>query len=133
MTHQVTFSGGVLTVRLDGRSNTQDLYQELLNNLNQQSMPVTVFLDMTLMTRFDQQLKSLLFRALQHFRVARVGICGVSGEIQHDVDDLVAVLRRVRPVAISETEPDLRVEMGFADPIPQQHKLTGMLAHLRKN
>jgi hypothetical protein len=133
MTHQLSSYSNVLTVRLDGRVNAQEVYQDILNTLAKQPVPITVILDMTLATQFDQQLKSLFYRVFQHHRVARVGVCGINGQVQHDVDDLLVVLRRVRTVTVSETEADLRVEMGLAAPLPQQRKLSGMLAYLKKD
>ena len=132
MTHQLSSYNNVLTVRLDGRINAQEVYQDVLANLGMQTAPITVILDMTLATQFDQQLKSLFYRVFQHHQVARVGVCGINGQVQHDVDDLLTVLRRVRNVMVSETEADLRVDMGLAAPLPQQRKMSGMLAYLKK-
>jgi len=132
MTHQLSSFSNVLTVRLHGRVNPQEIYQDILHHLDQQSAPVTVILDMTLATQFDQQLKSLFYRVFQHHRVARVGVCGINSQIEADVTDLLNVLRRVRNVTISETESDLRVDMGLSAPLPQQRKMSGMLAYLKK-
>jgi hypothetical protein len=97
-----------------------------------QSAPVIAILDLTLANSFDQQLKSTFYRAFQHHYIAAVGICGVSGLLSKDIDDLVSVLRRVRKVVVSETEADLRAELGLAAPEAEQKKLSGMLAYLKK-
>ena len=132
MTHQLSSYSNVLTVRLNGRVNPQEVYQDVRTNLDAQATPVTVILDMTLATHFDQQLKSLFYRLFQHHKVARVGVCGINGQMKHDVDDLLVVLRRVRNVVVSETESDLRVDLGLVAPLPQHRKMTGMLAYLKK-
>jgi hypothetical protein len=116
---------------LDGRANAQDVYQDLRSNLDNQDMPVIAILDLTLATSFDQQLKSMFYRACQHHQVAHVGICGVNAEVSKDVNDLLPVVRRVRRVVVSQTEADLRADLGLAAPLPQQPKLSGMLAYLK--
>ncbi len=132
MPHQVAYYDNVLTVRLDGRCNAQEVHQDMRSNLDTQSAPVTAILDMTLATSFDQQLKSTFYRAFQHHYVAAVGICGVSDPVSQDINDLVSVLRRVRKVAVCETEADVRAELGLATGDVQQKKLSGMLAYLKK-
>ena len=132
MPHQVTYYDNVLTVRLDGRCNAQEVHQDMRNTLDSQSAPITTILDMTLATSFDQQLKSTFYRAFQHHYVAAVGICGVSGPLSKDVEDLVSVLHRVRKVAVCETEADVRAELGLGTGDVQQKKLSGMLAYLKK-
>jgi hypothetical protein len=132
MPHQVTYYDQVLTIRLDGRCIAQKVRQDMRNNLDNQSAPVIAILDLTLANSFDQQLKSTFYRAFQHHYIAAVGICGVSGLLSKDIDDLVSVLRRVRKVVVSETEADLRAELGLAAPEAEQKKLSGMLAYLKK-
>jgi hypothetical protein len=132
MSHQVSAYEGVLTVRLDGRVNAQEVIQEIRANLDSQSAPVTVIVDLTLAASFDQQLKSMFYRIFQHHNVSCIGFCGVNPEVEKDVNDLLPVLRRVRTVAISQTEADLRVELGLTAPQPGQKKLSGMLGYLKK-
>ncbi len=133
MSHQISCYDGVLTVRLDGRANAQDVYQDIRASLDNQSTPVIAILDLTLAASFDQQLKSAIYRACQHHQLAHVGICGVNPEVSKDVNDVLPVLRRVRRVVVSETEADLRADLGLAAPLPQQRKLSGMLAYLKKS
>jgi hypothetical protein len=133
MSHQTNYYDGVLTVRLDGRANAQEVYQDIRANLDIQSAPIIAILDLTLATSFDQQLKSTFYRALQHHHVAQIGICGVNAEVSKDVNDLLPVLRRVRRVTITETEADLRAAFGLAAPLPEHKKLSGMLAYLKKS
>ena len=132
MSHYVSSIGGVLTIRLDGRTNTQDLYQDIRANLDSQSNPVTIILDLTLARNFDQHLKSTLYRVFQHHHVGVVGICAVNAEVSKDVNDLLPVIRRIRRVTVCETEADLRAELGLSAPLQQQKKLTGMLTYLKK-
>jgi hypothetical protein len=132
MSHQVSVYDGVLTVRLDGRVSAQEVIQDIRSNLDSQSKPVTVILDLTLAASFDQQLKSMLYRAFQHHNVACVGFCGLNPEVEKDVNDLLVVLRRVRTVSVGQTEADVRVELGLTAAQPQQKKLNGMLAYLKK-
>jgi hypothetical protein len=133
MSHQISCYDGVLTVRLDGRANAQDVYQDLRSNLDNQDTPVIAILDLTLATSFDQQLKGMFYRAWQHHQVAHVGICGINAEVSKDVDDLLPVVRRVRRVVVSQTEADLRADLGLAAPLPQQPKLSGMLTYLKNS
>jgi hypothetical protein len=132
MSHYVSSIGGVLTIRLDGRTNTQDLYQDIRTSLDAQSSPITIIIDLTLARNFDQHLKSTLYRVLQHHHVGVVGICGVNAEVTKDVTDLLPVIRRIRRVTVCETEADLRSELGLSAPLQQQKKLTGMLTYLKK-
>ncbi len=133
MSHQIGYYDGVLTVRLDGRANAQEVYQDIRAALDTQSEPLIAILDLTLAGNFDQQIKSTFYRALQHHHVAQIGICGVNAEVSKDVNDLLPVLRRVRRVTVSETEADLRAELGLAAPLPQHKKLSGMLTYLKKS
>src|SRR5512133_2222214 len=114
MSYQVSLYEDVLTARLDGRCISQDLYLELRSALDKQTAPVIVIIDLTLAIGFDQQLKSMLYRVLQHHYVGMVGICGVNSMLAKDVDDVVPVLRRLRRVVVAETEADLRTELGLA-------------------
>ena len=132
MSHQVSVYDGVLTVRLDGRVNAQEVIQDIRTNLDSQTAPVIVIVDLTLAGSFDQQLKSMFYRIFQHHFVSVVGLCAVNSEVEKDVNDLLQVLRRVRKVIVSPTEADLRVELGLAAPQPPQKKLTGMLGYLKK-
>ena len=132
MPYQVSCYDTVLTVRIDGRCNPQELYLELRSALDNQSAPVIAILDLTLAASFDQQLKSMFYRALQHHYVAAVGICGVNAMLAKDVDDVIPVLRRIRRVVVAETDSDVRAELGLTAPIEPSRKLTGMLAYLKK-
>ncbi len=132
MSHHVTCLDGVLTIRLDGRSVAQEVYQDIRTCLDDQSMPVIAVLDLTLASGLDQQLKSMLYRAFQHHLIARAGICGINPNVSQDVADLLPVLRRVRKITVSETEPDLRAALGLIAATPQR-KLSGILAYLKKD
>ena len=129
MSHQVSFYDEVLTIRLNGRTNTQELLQDVRNILEPQTGHITAILDTTLATTIDQNLKSLLHRIFQHHAITTVGICGVNSDIHQEMNDLLVVLRRVRKVAVAPTETDLRSELGLA---AQTRKLTGMLNYLNK-
>ncbi len=133
MPYHVSLYDDVLTVRFDGRCNSQDAYLDLRSQLDKQSAPVIVVIDLTLATSFDQQLKSTLHRAMQHHNVKVVGICGFSAMLQKDVDDVIPVLRRIRRVVVAETEADLRSQLGLVAPIAQPKKLAGMLGYLKKS
>ncbi len=132
MPYQVSLYDDVLTVRFDGRCNAQDVYHDLRSALDKRAVPAIVVIDLTLATSFDQQLKSTLHRAMQHHNVRVVGICGLNATLRKDVDDLVPVLRRIRRVAIAETESDLHSQLGLAASIEQPKKLSGMLGYLKK-
>jgi hypothetical protein len=129
MSHQVNFFDQVLTIRLSERTSSQELLQDIRTYLESQTSGITVVLDTTFATSFDQNLKSLLYRVFQHHAVAKVGICGANEEIQQEMNDLLVVLRRVRPVVVAPTETDLRAELGLTT---QTRKLNGMLAYLKK-
>lgn len=129
MSHQVSCYGGVLTIRLDGRVQASHLAQDIHSKIATQSTPITVVLDVTLSTCFDQVLKSMLYRALQNHLITRIGVCGINERVKHDVMNFALALSRVRTVLVSETETDLRTELGLT---PQQKKLTGMLNYLKK-
>jgi len=133
MGHHVSSYEGVLTVRLDGRVDTQAFLQDLRDCLDSQTSAQTVILDTTLSGGFDQFLKSMLFRAFQHHSVGIIGICGVNEEVKQDVEDLVTVIGRVRKVIVRETEADLRVELGLVAPMANNRKFGGMLAYLKKS
>jgi Ni,Fe-hydrogenase III small subunit len=130
MSHFVRTYDGVVTIRLDGRTNAQQVYLDILNTLNAQNIPAIVFLDMTLATSVDQNLKAVLYRAMQHRMVARIGICGINEIVERDVKDIISALERVRKVTVAGTEPDLRDAFGLTAAQPK--KLTGMLAYLKK-
>ncbi len=132
MPYQISLFDGVLTARLDGRCNPQDLYLEIRGVLDKQTTPIVMIIDMTLAIGFDQQLKSMLYRMLQHHYISMVGICGVNSMLTKDVDEVVPVLRRLRRVVIAETEADLRIGLGLAPTAEPPRKLTGMLAYLKK-
>lgn len=129
MSHQVNFLDKVLTIRLDERTNSQELLQDVRNVLENEIGKCIVILDTTFATTIDQNLKSLLSRILQHHAIAKIGICGINPEIEQEMNDLLVVLRRVRYVVIASTEADLRSELGLT---PQARKLNGMLAYLKK-
>jgi Ni,Fe-hydrogenase III small subunit len=130
MSHFVRTYDGVITIRLDGRTNAQQVYSDILNTLNSQAIPGIVILDMTLATSLDQNVKAVLYRALQHRMVARIGICGVNDVIAKDVHALIDALQRVRKITVAGTEPDLRDAFGLT--MAQPKKLSGMLAYLKQ-
>ena len=133
MSHQVSSYEGVVTIRLDGRIDTQLFLQDLRNQLEQHTEKQIIILDTTLSGGFDSFLKTMLFRTFQHHSVGVIGICGVNAEVKPDIDDLVRVLSRVRKVVVSQTEADLRVAFGLAAPLSQDRKFGGMLAYLKKS
>jgi hypothetical protein len=130
MGHQVNYYNGVLTVRIDGRVHTQEILQDIRQNLDQLEKRAAVILDTTLCSGFDQLFKSMLYRILQHQYVGVVGIFGVNAAIEQDMRDIVTVLSRVRRVVVRDTEAELMTEFGLAEP---EHKLSGMLAYLKKD
>jgi hypothetical protein len=130
MSYQVSCYGGVLTIRLDGRVQASQLVQDIHEKIASQTTPVTVILDTTLSTCFDQVLKSMLYRTLQNHLITRIGVCGINERVKHDVMNFVLALSRVRSVSVKETEADLRADFGLSS--PQQKKLTGMLTYLKK-
>jgi len=132
VSHQVSSYEGVVTIRLDGRIDTQLFLQDLRSQLDQHTAKQIIILDTTLSSGLDPFLKSMLFRTFQHHSVGAVGICGVNLEVKQDIDDLVRVLSRVRKVMVSQTEADLRVALGLIAPLSQGRKFGGMLAYLKK-
>jgi hypothetical protein len=130
MSHQINYYNRVLTVRIDGRVHTQEILQDIRQHLDELESRSAVILDMTLCSGFDQQFKSMLHRILQHQLVGIVGICGVTDAIEADIQDIVTVLGRVRRVVVKPTEAELMTEFGLAEP---EHKLSGMLAYLKKD
>src|SRR5262252_2731946 len=98
MGHQVSSYEGIVTIRLDGRVETQPFLQDLRAQLDQHTEKQTIIFDTTLSAGFDQYLKSMLFRMFQHHSVGTVGICGVNPEVKPDIDELVTVLSRGRKV-----------------------------------
>ncbi len=133
MPYQVSLCDDVLTIGLDGRCHPQELYFELRSALDKQAVPAVVIIDLTLAIGFDQQIKSMFHRILQHHNVSVVGICGVNAVLQKDVEEIVPVLRRVRRVVLAETNADLRTVLGLAPAAEPPKKLSGMLAYLKKN
>lgn len=132
MSFQVNAIGSVVTIRLDGRVNGLEVVQEIRNTLDRQTEPTIVILDLTLSAGLDQQFKTTISRVLQHHNVARVGICGVKNTtVVEDVKEFLPVLRRIRQVAVTETESDLYLAFGLSKAQPQV-KLSGMLARLKK-
>jgi hypothetical protein len=136
MVHQINCYENVVTVRLDGRVNALEVYQDLRNALDQhgkQPKQLTVILDVTLVSSLDAQAKSMIYRALQHHALAGLGICGVNPDLAQEINEWLLVLRRITTIEISPTEADLRVALGLTAPVPAQRKLSGMLAYLDKN
>ena len=130
MGHQINYYNRALTIRIDGRVQTQEVLQDIRQHLDQLESRSAVILDTTLCTGFDQLFKSMFHRILQHQQVGVVGICGVTDLVEADVQDIVTVLSRVRRVVVKPTEADLLAEFGLAEP---EHKLSGMLAYLKKD
>lgn len=131
MAHHVSVYNGVMIVRLDGRVNAPEVVQDIRTNLDHQSSPVIVIVDFTLASSFDQHLKSMFYRILQHHYVSVVGMCGINSELANDLNDFLPVLRRVRKVVVNITEADLRADLGLTVGQPQK-KLGGMLTYLKK-
>ena len=130
MGHTINYYNGALTVTVEGRVHTQEILQDIREQLDKLEDRAAVILDMTLCIGFDQQFKSMLHRILQHQHVGVVGFCGVGPSIEADMRDIVVVLGRVRRVVVKPTEAELLKEFGLA--APTEHKLTGMLAYLKK-
>lgn len=132
MSHNVNCINGVFTVRIDGRSNAQEVYQDMRSALDKQTTSVSVIIDLTHTTSFDQNLKAMFYRVLQHGHVNRaVGICGINPVIASEINELLIALQRVRKVCVGPTDVDVRTTMGLSTPIPEQRKLSGMLTYLK--
>jgi hypothetical protein len=133
MSYQMSISGEVLTVRFNGQIGQiaiQQFAHEIRANLDHQGKPVAVILDLTQLPILNPTLKAAVCRMLQHHSVSKVGICGASVGHQQDAAEIALVLGRTRPVTISDTEIDVKAEMGLA---PQGKKLNGMLKYVREN
>jgi hypothetical protein len=62
MNHQFSQFDNVLTIRLRGRGDAQELQQALAAHLGKQRAPLTVILDLTLSEGLDQNMKALFYR-----------------------------------------------------------------------
>jgi hypothetical protein len=122
-----------MTIRLHGRLNANELYQDMRKYLDNGSTgPVIVFVDFSLVTgSLGLAVKQVLFRGLQHHNVLKVGFFGAALEIQKELADVIPVLSRVRPVFADLTETDLRAKMGLIEKQPER-KLSGMLKYLNQ-
>jgi hypothetical protein len=132
MTHNINLVDNILTIRINGRGNVQEILQELGPYFNNRTTPLTVVLDLTLANWFDQNTKAMFFRVLQHRNVANVGIASGNPALAADVKDLQTALGRVRPVKVANTEVDVLAHFGLADAPTQPRQLSGMLKFLKK-
>ena len=131
MTHSITQFDGVVTVRIDGRVNALELSQNLKAVLDDADSPAIVLIDLSLARELGQTVKANLYRILQHAKVFKIGFAGVSAEIGSELQDLVPILHRVRPVVIGITELDVRQKLGLQS-ATSERKLTGMLSYLNQ-
>ena len=131
MTHSITQFDGVVTVRIDGRVNALELSQNLKAVLDDADSPAVVLIDLSLARELGQTVKANLYRILQHVKVLKIGFAGVSAEIGSELQDLVPILNRVRPVVIGITELDVRQKLGLQS-ATSERKLTGMLSYLNQ-
>ncbi len=132
MAHHINLNKDVLTIRITGQGNAQEIHQELLNYLAKQTNPLTVILDLTLATVFDRPMKAMLYRILQHGKIGRLGICSSNPAIAEDVNELLMALDRIRTVTTAANQIDLLEIFGLAEPSNQPRKLAGMLSYLKK-
>jgi hypothetical protein len=131
--HQISLVGGVFTIRLDGRSNAQQVYQDIRKELDTQNERVNVILDLTHSSVLAQDFKAMFYRVFQNAMIVCVGICGIKPETQQDMNELASALHRMgKRILINETEIDLRVDMGLDEAVPGSRKLSGMLTYLKK-
>ncbi len=131
MPHTIAQHEGVLTVRLDGKVNANELMQDLKAQLDTLKGSIVVIVDFALASEISQPVKATLYRMLQFGRVQKIGFCGVSQQRQADLNDLFTLLARVRPVAVAVTEPEVHQKLGLSQPVAER-KLSGMLSYLRK-
>jgi hypothetical protein len=133
MSQTISQYDGVMSIRLHGRLNANELYQEMRKSLDGSSTgPVIVFVDFSLVSgTLGLAVKQVLFRGLQHHNVTKVGFFGAAVEIQKELADVIPVLSRVRPVFADLTETDLRAKMGLIEKEPER-KLSGMLKYLQQ-
>ena|SRR5579859_4340367 len=131
MPHTIAQHEGVLTVRLDGKINANELMQDLKAQLEALKGSMVVLVDFALASEISQPVKAALYRLLQYGRVLKIGFCGVSQQRQAELSDLFSLLARVRPIAVAMTEPEVRQKLGLAQPVGDR-KLSGMLNYLRK-
>lgn len=132
MAHHINLNKDVLTIRITGQGNAQEIHQELLGYFSRQADPLTVLLDLTLATLFDRPLKAMFYRILQHGKIGRLGICSSNPAIAEDVNELLMALDRLRTVTTAANQIDLLVIFGLAEPSDQPRKLTGMLSYIKK-
>lgn len=132
MPHAISQYDGVMTIRLQGKLNPQELYQDVKKYLDSESGGLVIaFVDFTLVTgTVGQQIKQVLFRALQHHNVSKIGFFGAALDIQRELADLIPLLGRARPVFTDLTDADLRTKMGLTR---QQSERSpgGMLKYLQ--
>jgi hypothetical protein len=132
MTHKITLVDDVLTIRISGRANIQGLLQELGPQFSSRAEPINVILDLTLASAFDQGVKAMFFRVLQHRLVSNVGIASGNEALANDVNDLQTALGRMKTVKVANTELDVLAKLGLAEPPTQPRQLSGMLSFLNK-
>jgi hypothetical protein len=132
MNHQFSQFDNVLTIRLRGRGDVQELQQALAAHLGKQRAPLTVILDLTLSEGLDQNMKALFYRVFQHPLTQRGGVCGLNPAVVTDVRDLTNALARVKALTVAPTENELLVTFGLTNPPTEPIKLTGMLSRLKQ-
>ncbi len=132
MAHSISQYDGVATVRLDGRINAQDLHQSLKSYLDLRAGgPVILIIDLGFAQALGQQTKAVLYRALQHHYVSKIGFYGANPTVSAELADMIPLLSRIRPLAFEPTEVDVRQKLGLIKP-QTERKLSGMLAYLKK-
>ncbi len=132
MAHSISQYDGVVTVRLDGRTNAQELNHDLKTYLDTRSGgTVIVIIDLAFALSLGQQVKATLYRALQHHNVLKIGFCSANASVSSELKDMIPLLNRYRPVFVEQTDADLRQKLGLTRP-QVERKLGGMLAYLKK-
>jgi hypothetical protein len=133
MAHRLVLLNDSLTIRLDGKVDSQELAQELRTVLDNLHNITTVVLDFTHAAELDQNFKATMYRQLQHPKLARViGACGINPGVFKDAKELLLGLAHVRKVIVRDTEVDLRGVLNLT-PLPKGRGFTGMLSFVKKD
>lgn len=136
MGQRLSLLDGVLTVRFDERAEAVTFATELRTLLDSQPVPVYVILDFTHLTMLDQNIKAVLFRSLQHPRVApKIGVFGVNRAIFDDAKQILTALANTRKVVVRDSEPEVRDALGLSlnsSSEFERPKLSGMLNFSKK-
>ncbi|MFN8421669.1 MAG: hypothetical protein U0528_20845 [Anaerolineae bacterium] len=136
MGQRLSLIDSVLTVRLDGRPEAITVATEIRSVLDSQSIAVYIILDFTHVTALDQNIKAVLFRGMQHPRVApKVGVFGINRAILDDAKQLLTALANTRKVVVRDSEPEVRDALGLSISSSSEFerpKLSGMLNFSKK-